>query len=472
VKGVPAKSNSERKATLAGYVGGTLEYYDMFIYASAATLVFDKVFFSAAGDLSLLVSITTVWITWLVRPLGALLWGHFGDRLSRKQVLVATLMIMGIATFGMGLIPSYDSIGIAAPIVLTFLLILRGLSVAGEAPGAATLIIESAGDKRRGFYGSWVQTGSLSGFVLATLVFIPIAALDQDFLFSWGWRIPFFFSLVLVAVALVIRFRLDDPDVHREFVAEARQYSSPLTQILRDHKAAVVRVISMSLFQGTHQMVTIFGLAYATSIVGVPKSAMLSVLLTVSVIAIGTTPLGGWLSDRYGRKVVFSSGAAACVVAFAAFVFAISVNHSTALIVVAAIVVYSLGYSIGNGSTMALFAEQFPVSVRYSGMAISMQVAGLIYGFGPTLALLVIGNSKERWPLAVAVEALLCVIALIACRTARESAWLPISEVGHPRSTNNLASAVSSAPDNIRGTVDSARSDREALANARKEGER
>lgn len=424
--------SQSRRAVLAGWAGSTLEYYDMFIYAAAAALVFDRVFWSSAGDLSLLVSLATIGVQWVVRPFGALLWGHYGDRLSRKQVLVLTLILMGVATFCMGLIPSYASIGVAAPILLTLTLVLRGLSVAGEKAGAATLVVEASDNKNRGVNSSWIETGALCGFILATLIFIPVAALPEDILFTWGWRIPFLLSFVLVVFALVIRVKLEDPEVFKEQKMKSEvslvAKSSPLLTLFKEYKLPILQVTALSMFQGTHQMVTVFGLAYATSFAGIPRTTMLTTLLIVSVISLVTLPLGGWMADKWGRKRVFAGGAITCASAFFLFAWVIFLGD-TLWIIVTAILIYSFGYSVGNGSTMALFAEQFPVQVRYSGVAISLQLAGLVYGFAPSIALFLLRDDPARWPYAAMVQVALCVAALIACWTVKETAWTPIAEI-------------------------------------------
>ncbi|PBC35600.1 MFS transporter [Rhodococcus sp. ACS1] len=423
--------DQSRRAALAGYIGSTLEYYDFFIYASAATLVFDKVFFAGAGDLSLLISLGTLGVSWLVRPLGALVWGHFGDKMSRKQILVLTLLLMGGSTLAIGFIPSYATIGVAAPILLTMMLMLQGLSAAGETAGASSLVVEASGESSRAFNSSWIQTGNLTGFILATLVFIPVAALPERQLLTWGWRLPFLLSIVLIIAAFIIRRRLEEPKVFEEGKVEdsASVRRPPLRELAAHHKGAVLRVGALGLFQGTHVMVTVFGLAYATRLTGASDAMMLSLLLCISVLSLVTVPFGGWLSDWFGRKRVFSSGASGCILAFILYMWSLS-SGNTAAIVVAAILVYGISYSIGNGSTMALFAEQFPVRVRYSGLAISMQISGLVYGFAPSIGFWLVGNDPANWPFAIAIEVVLCAGALIACITAKETAFTPIADIG------------------------------------------
>lgn len=417
-RAVPRRGQA-RRATLAAYFGSMLEYYDYFIYASAAALVFDTVFFPAAGSLSLLVSLTSFGIAYVARPFGALLWGHFGDKLSRKQVLVLTLLMMGGATLAIGLIPSYGQIGIAAPVVLMLMRVVQGISAAGETAGAVSLVVESSGQRRRAFNSSWIQSGNLSGFVLANLVFVPVAMLPDDQLMSWGWRIPFLLSAGLIVLGFLIRRGLDEPEEFARTKAEmGERTESPLRELFREHKSAIVTLAAMGLFQGTHTMVTVFGLAFATKVVGLDSAGILWMLVLVSVLALLTVPFGGWLSDRVGCRPVFLYGAIVSVPAFALYLYAITTENMIA-IATSAVIVYALVYSIGNGSTMALFAAQFDTRVRYSGLAVSLQLAGLVFGFAPTVAVAVVGGDTQAWMYAAAVQAVLSVVAVVGCLAAR-----------------------------------------------------
>ncbi|QXW01288.1 MULTISPECIES: MFS transporter [Rhodococcus] len=423
---VPAETSisrtaeQSRRATLAAYFGSMLEYYDYFIYASAAALVFGTVFFPAAGDLSLLISLTSFGVAYVARPFGALLWGHFGDKLSRKQVLMMTLVMMGTATLVIGLIPSYEQIGIAAPIVLMLMRIVQGISAAGETAGAVSLVVESSGESRKAFNASWIQSGNLSGFILANLVFVPIAMLPDEQLMSWGWRIPFLFSAALIVLGFVIRRGLEDPAEFIEAKSESTESVSPLRELARNHKGAVLTLAALGLFQGTHTMVTVFGLAYATKVVGLASSTVLWMLVAVSALALVTVPFGGWLSDRIGCKPVFLYGSLVSIPAFAFYLWSFTTGNLV-LMYVAAILTYALVYSIGNGSTMALFAGQFDVRVRYSGLAIGMQLAGLVFGFAPSVAIALVGGDPKNWIYAALAQATLCLVASIGCIFAREN---------------------------------------------------
>lgn len=418
-----------RRAALAAYFGSVLEYYDYFIYASAAALVFGTVFFEAAGDLALLVSLASFGVAYVARFFGALLWGHFGDKFSRKRVLVLTLVMMGSATLIIGALPSYEQIGVAAPILLVVMRLIQGVSAAGETAGAVSLVVESSDSSRKAFNASWIQSGNLTGFILANLVFVPVAMLPDDQLMSWGWRIPFLFSGLLIVLGFVIRRGLDEPAEFLEAKAhEPVKQVSPLRVLFRDHKGALLTVAAMALFQGTHTMVTVFGLAYATKVVGLPSSSILWMLVIVTAVSLLTVPLGGWLSDRVGCKPVFVYGAVFSIPAFALYLWSFNTQNMI-VIYMAAILVYALVYSVGNGSTMAFFAGQFDVRVRYGGLAVGMQIAGLMFGFIPSVAIGLIDGTPGNWAYAVTVQATLCLIALIGCGFARTTNPSNVSQV-------------------------------------------
>src|SRR3954454_9416959 len=269
-----------RKAALASFVGSMLEYYDFFIYGSAAGLVFPTVFFADEDPATAtLLSLATFGGAYVARPVGAVIIGHFGDRVGRKKMLVLTLLMMGASTFAIGLLPSYAAIGVAAPILLVLLRVVQGLSAAGEQAGANSLTLEHAPEGRRGFFTSFTLSGTQAGLILATLVFIPVAALPEEQLFSWGWRIPFFLSAVVVAVGYWVRRTLPEtPEFEK--VEEAHAVAKlPVAVLFREHWSSVLRVILCALVSVVSTVVATWALAWATGDLGLERATFLWVLV-------------------------------------------------------------------------------------------------------------------------------------------------------------------------------------------------
>ncbi|NVN00716.1 MFS transporter [Arthrobacter sp. SDTb3-6] len=427
---VPAKTPG--KAALASFLGSTLEYYDFFIYGTAAALVFPHLFFPSENPtVGLVAAFATFGVAYVARPFGGMVMGHFGDRLGRKNVLLFTLSLMGLASLSIGFLPSYASVGMWAPVLLTLARLLQGFSAGAESAGASTLTLEHSPEGRRGFFTSFVMTGYAAGMVLATLVFVPITALPKDTMMAWGWRIPFLASVVVLAIAYWVRTRLDETPAFEETQLEGEIKKLPLGQVLKFQAPDVARVLFMSIFCVMQTIFTVFGLSYATAHAGLDRTD----ILTINAVSIGLSmfvmPPAARLSDRIGRKPLMLGSIIGCSVALFIYFWCLSTG-SLVLVAAASFLFMTVFYSGFNGVWPACFAEQFATPVRYSGMALGNQLGLVVAGFGPMIGGLLMTDGAMDW-IPVAVFGLVCsVLAAIAVLTARETAHTPIDELGEP----------------------------------------
>lgn len=412
----------EKKYAFAAFVGTTIEWYDFYIYSTASALIFNTLFFAKDIDpiMGFLASFAAYGVGFFARPLGGIVGGHLGDRIGRKRVLVFSLLLMGVATTLTGLLPTYATAGIIAPVLLVVIRLLQGLATGAEWGGAALLSVENAAVHRRGFIGSFTQIGSAAGMLLASAVFLVVrSVLGNDEFLAWGWRIPFLLSIVLVVVGLVVRLKTEEA---REFVAiqqtgKVKRY--PVLYVLKHHRKSVLVTIGLRLAQpAMYAILTTYILSYLSLTRG-DNSSVLAGVMIGSAAAIIASPLWARLSDRVGRK--FPAAFALVGIGVGVWPFFYFLDHGN-LALLPLLMVLFLGlfdaaiYSIGA----AWFAEQFPTEVRYSGISLGYQVGTLISGgLTPFLATWLFKTGGGSW-LICAYISLLCAISLVAVAAATD----------------------------------------------------
>ncbi|MCW2760818.1 MAG: proP 3 [Marmoricola sp.] len=426
------------RAAVAAWTGSALEYYDLAIYGTAAALVFPKIFFPEGNDSAAsIAAFATFGVAYVARPIGSFLMGHIGDRLGRKKVMVGTLLLMGISTFLVGCLPTYGQIGMLAPVLLVTLRLLQGLSAAGEQAGANSMSFEHAPEDKRGFFTSFTLSGTQGGQVLAPAVFLPLAAvLPEDQLLSWGWRVPFLLSALVVGAGLIIRVKLDETPEFRAEKQNNEVAPAPLGILFREHWAGVLRVFFAAFIAMVNTMFQVFALNFATSDdygVGFSSTFMLWLAIIANLVAICTIPFWARLSDRVGRKPVFVTGVIGSGVLVTAFLGAIAGGNEV-LTFVLGVLLAGVVYSMPNAVWPATYAEYFPTSVRLSGMAIGTQFGFALAGFTPTIAGALMGGDADNWYLVALFACAACAISAIAVLTGPGRTHLvPTNEIGRTR---------------------------------------
>ena len=412
-----------RRIAIASCIGTTVEWYDFFIYATASALVFNKLFFPTDDPLvGSLVALGTYAAGFFARPLGGLLFGAIGDRYGRKQALVITLLIVGIATFVIGLMPTYNEIGIWAPLTLLFIRLLHGFGIGGEQGNAILIMCEHAPSRRRGYFGSWVQIGAPAGFVLPLGIFaILTSTLSEEAFLSWGWRIPFLLSILLVGVGLYIRLQLTESPLFLEMRKRRAEDAHPLVEVLRSHRRSLVLGCGSKLAESiAFTSFAVLIVAYATSR-GIDRPTMTTAMLIAILLELVSLPLFGALSDRIGRKPVYLFGAA-CVLLATFPVFGLVYARMDGLVWLGLAAALALGHSAMYGPQAAFYSELFPTKVRASGVSFVQQIGALIGSAGTLAAgwLLEVGDGTP-WYLCAYI-ALGCVITLLCARALPETA--------------------------------------------------
>ena len=401
---VPPPS-SVRRVVLASLMGTSLEWYDFFIYGTAAALVFDKVFFPTFDPLvGTLLAFVTFAVGFASRPLGAFVFGHFGDRIGRKNVLVATLLLMGICTAGMGLVPSYAVIGVWAPIIVVILRFLQGLGLGGEWGGAVLMTLESGRPERRGLNASWPQIGVPVGLLLANGVLSLFGQLAPGSAFeSWGWRVPFLLSGVLVLVGLWIRLSLAESPLFREVAASDAKAGAPILDVLRHYPKQVLLCIGARIgVDVAFYTFVLFITTYVVTYLHLPKSYALTSVLIAAACQVFFVPWFGHLCDRFGRRPVYAAGAVVSAGWVFAF-FALLDTRSFVAILIAAIVAL-IAHAAMYGPQAAFISEMFPTRVRYTGSSLGYQLAGIVGGgIAPIMSTALLDQFHSWLPVAVYV---------------------------------------------------------------------
>jgi metabolite-proton symporter len=423
-------SVSIRKVAAASLIGTTIEWYDFFLYGTAAALVFNALFFPNFSPLAgTLAAFGTYAIGFFTRPLGGAICGHYGDKIGRKSMLVATLLVMGLATFLVGLLPTYEQVGVWAPALLVALRFLQGIAVGGEWGGAVLMAVEHAPEGRRGFYGSWPQIGVPAGLLLGTGAMYLFALLPEEQFLAWGWRVPFLLSLVLVGVGLYVRLVIMESPAFlrvKEAGAEARR---PLIDVLRAHPKNVVLAMGARMAENTFFYVaTVFALAYATGQLGLPRGTILAGVMVAAAIELFTIPAFGALSDRVGRRPVYMGGAAFLVVFGFPFFWLVDTGV-TALVWLALALGLAVGHAAIYGPQASFFSEMFGTRVRYSGASIGYQLSSVFAGgLAPFVATALLAwSGGEPWPVALYVVGM-ALITLLCVYLAAETSRAEISE--------------------------------------------
>lgn len=394
------------RVAFASLIGTTIEFYDFFIFGTASALVFGKLFFPSLSPVAgTLASFATFGVAFAARPLGGVIFGHFGDRVSRKRMLITTLVLMGIGTVAVGCVPSYAHIGVAAPILLVVFRLLQGLALGGEWGGAVLMAVEHAPEGKRGFYASWPQVGVPLGLVLGTGLFYGIQHMPASSLESWGWRIPFWASAILVGVGLYIRMKIEDSPAFRAVKQADEVERFPLGVVVRKApKGIVLGALANAAANIPFYMATTFAYTYAAHI-GVTHDAVLLAVGSASLVQCFTVPLVGSLLDRHGRRPVLLTGCVATVIWAFPF-FALIDSHNTAALIVAFMVALPICHSLTYAPLSSFLPEIYPTRLRYSGASISYTIGGLAFSAPVPFAAEAIFNSAHAaWPLALYVLA-------------------------------------------------------------------
>ncbi|WP_296246241.1 MFS transporter [Pseudomonas sp. UBA4194] len=430
-------SQQTKKATASGWVGSALEYYDFFIYAQAAALIFPQIFFpNTDPKVAIVASLATYGVGYVARPIGAFFLGHWGDTRGRKNVLLLCMFLMGIATMAVGLLPTYNQVGLWAPAMLVVLRLIQGFAVAGEISGASSMILEHAPFGRRGYYASFTLQGVQAGQIFAAAIFLPLAYFMPDEAFnSWGWRIPFLLSAVVLIAGYIIRREVNETPAFETEEAKAAIPKSPVLEAFKHSWKNMGLVMCMALMNVIPVVATIFGAAYAVQPaygVGFAKSVYLWIPVVGNIVAVCVIPFVGNLSDKFGRRPLIIGGALSSGILSFFYLYAISI-HSVPLAFGMSILMWGVFYQGYNAVFPSFYPELFQTRYRVSAMAISQNVGTLITALLPALFAAMAPPGSTNIPMVVGSLALgVCCIAALAAFCAKETFRIPMSDLGKP----------------------------------------
>jgi MFS family permease len=404
------------RVVAASLTGTVIEWYEFFIYGTSSALVFSKLFFpNYDAFVGTLLSLSTFTIAFIARPVGAAVVGHYGDRIGRKTLLIVTLCMMGGATFAMGLLPTYATIGVAAPILLVFLRLIQGISLGGEYGGAVLMSVEHAEPKKRGLFGGIINTGASCGLILATAVFFVLSYLPNDAFMSWGWRIPFLLSAVLLILGLVIRLKVAESPEFENAKKAGKVQKMPLLTVLAEHKRLVLLMAVSYLPTGAiFYLSAVFSLSYGTETLGFSRTTMLGLVCLTNILGIAGIIYGGALSDRFSRQRVFMAGALG--MAIVPWLWFVMMGTANLLVMFIAYLVLFAPFCLSYGSMPAYYAQVFPVHIRYSGMSIGYSIGTVLgAGLSPLIATALLGEDNN-WPAVAVFLSVMSLASFVATR--------------------------------------------------------